>query len=186
MSSGDEDEWEDSWANELLEEMHSDPPPASTAPKIAKPPRKASGDDRKLDWCTDKTPDRVLKALENKELYKDVSTFTSLMNFMFNKSNDGFNIWEHLKPYHANLLAYQVALGIQASTLQDVKMIRACYNIIVRVLEDSVRSVGSHSLYIQWVGRETHDEFTNITIIYNFLREHDEEMKATAGPGKLP
>ncbi len=185
---GDSD-WEDvEWANELLDEMEAAPaaPAPAPAPARAHAPKRATGDARKLDWCTDDTPAKVLSALEDIDLYRKVQTFTNLMHFMFKKSNDGFHIWEHLKPYHANLLAYHAAAGIQAGTLEDVKMLRAAYETVIRVLQDSVRSVNSGSLYTQWVGRETREEFTNIGIIFKFLRERDDAIKSTAGPGKLP
>ena len=192
MSEHSDDDWEDvEWANELLEEMHSVPAvssgtPAPKAVKTAKPPRKASGDARRLEFCTDSSPEKVLQALEDINLYRNVQTLRNLLTFLYKKSNDGFAVWEHLKPYHANLLAYQVAMGIQTSTLDSVEMIRASYDVIIHVMEDSVRSVDAGAVYTQWVGRESVDEFTNISIIFDFLRERDEQIKGTAGPGKLP
>ena len=180
MSDSDSD-----WAQELLDEMDAGSVSAP-ARKRAHVPKWATGDERKLDFCTDDTPKKVLSALEDVDLYRKVQTFTNLMNFMFKKSNDGFQIWEHLKPYHANLLAYHAAAGIQAGTLDDVKMLRAIYETVIRVLEDSVRSLGGGAVYTQWVGRETREEFTNISIIFEFLRERDDVIKSMAGPGKLP
>lgn len=186
-TSGNEsdDGWgtDDDWA-QLADELEAPPAPAR-APKRAHVPRTASGDARKLDFCTDTTPDKVMTALENRDMYKDARTFTNLINFLvFRKSNDGKLIWKSLKPYHANLLAYQVAAGLQAKTLTDVRMIRACYTTIVRIMESHVPE--GHAVYTQWVGRESVEEFTNIAIIFEFLRKHDDEIARTAGPGKLP
>lgn len=173
-----DDEWSD-----LLDELETKP--IEAPPKRAHFPRSASGDERSLDFCVDQTPNKVLAALEKSDLYRDVSSFTQLINFLaFRKSNDNKLIWQSFKPYHANLLAYQVAAGIKAETLTDVRMIRACYDIIVKTMESYVPE--GRAVYTQWVGRESVEEFTNIVIIFEFLRDRDEEIAKSAGPGKLP
>lgn len=186
MSGDDSDEWEDAFISEL---NGIDKPVEHSLKKRAKMPLRASGDLRSLIFCTDKSPERVLDALEDQDLYKKRDIFHRLCDFLVNGlTNAGWAVWQALKPYHANLLAYQFAAGIQAGTLlapTDIKMIRSCYEIIVKTFERHT-SNSNRPTYTQWVARETVQEMANIDIIFRFLRKHDPQIAKMLGPGKLP
>ena len=67
----------------------------------------------------------------------------------------------------------------------DIKMIRSCYEIIVKTFERH-NSNADRPTYTQWVARETVDEMANIDIIFRFLRKHDRQIAKMPGPGKIP
>lgn len=160
----------------------------SATPKRAKMPARPATNVRKLVFCTDKSPERVLNALEDADLYRKTDTLRALAGFLANGlTNAGWAVWKALKPYHANLLAYQFAAGIQAGTLvapTDVIMIRSCYDIIINIFE-RFNNDSDRPTYTQWVARQTVDEMTNMDIIFRFLRKHDPQIAKMAGPGKL-
>ena len=155
---------------------------------------KASDDVRKLDFCTDKTPERLLAALEDAEYYKKPAELVGLVNFLMSKDNRDHAIWQSFKPYHANLLAYQIASGIGDGSITNVSMVRECYKTIVAVMQNSVSNavselkfdaVTTKTVYHQWVSKETEGEMGNVALIFGFLREHDRSCQYS-GAGILP
>ena len=156
--------------------------------KYAKMPPRESDDVRQLIFCTDKTPERVLHALEDPKLFQKTNTLRQLVHFLkTGKTNAGWAVWQALKPYHANLLTYQLAAGIENNTLvapTDVQTVKDAYVIAIHTLERFTQS--DRPTYTQWVAKQTHDEFKNIDIVFRFLRQHDVHIARAGGPGKLP
>jgi len=198
----DDDEWVNSEeALDLYEWLGSDEVQNSTPaphPFEKKPVQsaRASDDVRTLRiWrCTDNTPARILAALEDPNYYKKPAELMALANFLFSKDNSDHVVWQSFKPYHANLLAYQIASGIGDGSVTDVSMVRECYKTIVTIMQNSVSSgvpelkfdnVTTKTVYHQWVSKETPGEMDNFSLIFKFLREND-RSRQYYGVGKLP
>jgi len=193
----DDDEWENSDEyGELYDWLSSDEVQKSTplhrpTEKKAKQSTKAS--DLKLDFCTDKSPERILAALENPTYYQ-TGELVNLVNFLFSKDNSDNDVWQSFKSYHANLLAYQMASGIGDGSITDVRMVAACYKICVTILQNSVANeavelkfgqVITKTVYHQWVSKETPGEMKNLNVMFRFLREKDARYSGVGGVGKL-
>jgi len=201
----DDDEWVNSGEyKELYEWMKNETIPSNeTTPPIAPRPAvkqpvqstRTSDQDRILDFCIDYSAGRVLTSLEDNDFYKNAAGLVALANFLFTNDNRGNAVWKAFKPYHANLLAYQLAAGIRNGTITDVGMVSGCYRIIVNVFENSIpdnpdmykhyQKVVTKGVYIQWVSKETPDEMGNLTLIFRFLMEKDTGKQYYA-VGKLP
>jgi len=198
----DDDEWANSaealdlydWLGS--DEVQNSTPPIAPRRSNKKPVQsaKASDEIRTLDFCTDKTPARILAALEDPNYYKKPVELMGLVNFLFAKDNRDHVVWQSFKPYHANLLAYQIASGIGDGSITDVSMVRECYKTIVTIMQNSVSSgvpelkfgnVTTKTVYHQWVSKETPGEMDNFSLIFKFLREKDESQQYY-GVGKLP
>lgn len=199
----DNDNWENSeealdlyeWLDDVYDSTPNDSTPAPH-PFEKKPVQSARASDevRTLDFCTDNTPARILSALEDPNYYKKPAELMGLANFLFSKDNSDHVVWQSFKPYHANLLAYQIASGIGDGSVTDVSMVRECYKMIVTIMQNSVSNnapqvtydnVTTKPVYSQWVSKETPGEMTNLNLIFNFLRKNDLSHQYP-GAGKLP
>jgi hypothetical protein len=194
----DDDEWENSDEyGELYDWLSSDEvqkstPLHRTADK--KPVQSTKASDLKLDFCTDKSPERILAALEDPNYYTKPVELIKLVKFLFTKDNRDHVVWQSFKPYHANLLAYQIASGIGDGSITDVSMVRECYKTIVTIMQNSVSSdvpelkfdnVTTKTVYHQWVSKETPGEMDNFALIFRFLYDNDRSQQYY-GVGKLP
>jgi len=196
----DDDEWANSAeALDLYDWLSSDEVQNSTPPiaRFNKKPvqsAKACDEVGTLDFCTDNTPARILSALEDPNYFKKPVGLMGLINFLFSKDNSDHVVWQSFKPYHANLLAYQIASGIGDGSIADVAMVRECYKTIVTIMQNSVSNgvselkfgnVTTKTVYHQWVAKETPGEMDNFSLIFKFLREND-TSRQYYGVGKLP
>tara|TARA_B100000795_G_scaffold171045_1_gene128901 strand:- start:1527 stop:2123 length:597 start_codon:yes stop_codon:yes gene_type:complete len=194
----DDDKWDNSAEAldlyEWLDEVYDSTPAPRPAEKKPVQSVKAKDDVRKLDFCTDNFPARILSALEDPNYYKKPAELMGLANFLFSKDNSDHVVWQSFKPYHANLLAYQIASGIGDGSVTDVSMVRECYKTIVTIMQNSVSSgvpelkfdnVITKTVYHQWVSKETTGEMDNFSLIFKFLREND-RSRQYYGVGKLP
>jgi len=170
-------------------------PPVAPRPVKKKPKQsaKATEDVRKLDFCTDDAPERILTALEDRDFFKNPTGLMGLANFLFSKDNSTHPVWQSFRPYHANLLAYQIASGIGVGSITDVTMVRECYRIIVTIMQQSIKevhqkkfeNVTTNTVYHQWVAKETPGEMDNLSLLFRFLHEKDGDKQYYA-VGKLP
>lgn len=170
-------------------------PPVAPRPVKKKPKQsaKATEDVRKLDFCTDDAPKQTLAALEAPDYFKKPTELMALVNFLFSKDNSTHPVWQSFRPYHANLLAYQIASGIGDGSITDVAMVRECYRIVVTIMQQSVEkvhqqmyeNVTTNTVYHQWVAKETPGEMDNLTLMFRFLHEKDGDKQYYA-VGKLP
>lgn len=187
-----DDDWDsDDWVDSMVDEMNKNAQRSTLPPrKYAKMPKRERGDKRTLIFCTDKSPERVLNALEDPDLHNKVGTLRQLVRFLVSGlTNAGWAVWQALKPYHVNLLAYHLAAGIEDNTIKaptDVEMVRGAYDIIVHTLERFTNNDSDKPTYTQWVAKQTSEGFKNIDIVFRFLRQHDRQIARVGGPGKLP
>jgi len=193
----DDDDWENSEeALDLITWLDDEVAPHPFEKKPVQSTR-ASDDVRKLDFCTDNTPARIVSALEDPNYYKKPAELMDLVNFLFSKDNSDHVVWESFKPYHANLLAYQIASGIGDGSVTDVSIVRECYKTIVTIMQNSVSNdapllthdnVTTKTVYHQWVSKETPGEFGNFSLIFNFLYDYykNDRSRQYYGVGKLP
>ena len=192
---------DDEWTNsaealdlyEWLDDVY-DSTPAGEAEKKPVQSAIASDDVRTLDFCTDNAPARILSALEDPNYYKKPAELIGLANFLFSKDNSDHVVWQSFKPYHANLLAYQIASGIVDGSVTDISMVRECYKMMVTIMQNSVSNdapllthgnVTTKTVYTQWVSKETPGEINNLNLIFDFLRKNDKSHQYP-GAGKLP
>tara|TARA_B100000795_G_scaffold227329_1_gene183645 strand:+ start:77 stop:676 length:600 start_codon:yes stop_codon:yes gene_type:complete len=179
-----------------FDEEQNSTPPIAPRPAQKKPVQSAQANDdvRKLDFCTDNAPARILSALEDPNYYEKPAELMGLVKFLFSKDNSKHDVWQSFKPYHANLLAYQIASGIVDGLITDIPMVRECYKIMVTIMQNSVSNsapelkhdnVTTKTVYQQWVLKEMPGEMDNFALIFKFLHKNDKSQRYY-GVGKLP